>query len=132
MTGRAVDLLESSFSAEARSARDARLAVRRCLGSVDRSLVEEIELLTSEVFADAAATVSGHGNIRIKVRQEGRSVRVEVVNEQPYDDAAPLVSPQALDADVLERLLDAFSTDWGRSSRSHGETATWFEMAVTR
>jgi hypothetical protein len=127
----AADLMESWFSAEARSVHSARHAVRCCLVSSDLRLIEEVELLTSELFVQVTAAAHGEGRVCIRIRQSGRRVHVEVAHEQS-DDAPTLVARDPLEGAILERLLDAFSTEWGRYTSPRGEGATWFEMTLTR
>ncbi|MGZ4594898.1 MAG: hypothetical protein ACXV4A_11950 [Actinomycetes bacterium] len=122
-------LEEIWFSAEARSARSARHAVRRCLAATDLRAVEEIELLAGELFAAAAATAQGRGRICVRVRRTRDRVRVEVAHE-PTVDAAPVAVRDPIGAAILERLLDAFAARWGRTVGGSGDNATWFELAV--
>lgn len=123
--------METWFSTEARSAGNARHAVRRCLRTTDLRLVEEVELLTSELFAHAAATTSDVGRVCVRVRQAGDRVHVEVAHES-VDDAAPVIARDPLEGEILDRLLDAFSTRWGRYTSGHGEGGTWFETRLAR
>jgi anti-sigma regulatory factor (Ser/Thr protein kinase) len=123
------ELMETWFSTEARSAGNARHAVRRCLRTTDLRRVEEVELLTSELFAQAAQAAHDVGRVCIRVRQAGNRVHVEVAHETA-DEARTLVARDPLEAAILDRLLDAFSVRWGRYTSAQGEGATWFETSL--
>jgi hypothetical protein len=118
------------FSAETRSARDARHLVRRCLVDADVRALEEIELLTGELFAVAAASANGTGRVCVRIAESAGRVRIEVARE-PDADATPLASRDPLEIAILERLLDAFSLRWGRTAGASGDVAIWFELTRT-
>lgn len=122
------ELMETWFSAEARSTGSARHAVRTSLGRADHRLIAEIELLTSELFVHAASASHGLGRICIRIRQTSRRIHVEVAHEPADDGAARLATRDPLEAQILDRLLDAFAVDWGRSAASDGGGVTWFDM----
>jgi hypothetical protein len=117
------------FSAEPRSVRGARLAVRRCLAATDLRALEEIEMLAGELFAEAASAASGKGRICVRVHRTRRRVRVEVAYE-PRADASPVDARDPIEAEILERLLDAFARRWAREAGASGDSSTWFELAV--
>lgn len=117
------------FSAEARSTRSARHAVRRCLAATDLRALEEIELLAGELFAEAATLAAGSGRLCVRVRRTRGRVRVEVVHE-PGLDASPGEARDPLGAAILERLLDAFAVRWGRATGRSGDRSAWFELVV--
>jgi hypothetical protein len=121
---------ETWFSAEARSARNARHLVRRCLADADVRAIEEIELLTGELFAEAAAAAEGMGRVCVRIREADGRLRIEVARE-PTPDATPLDSRDPLETAILERLLDAFALRWGRTAGASGDVAVWFELART-
>jgi hypothetical protein len=122
-----VELIELWFSAAARTAGNARHAVRSCLGAADLRIVQEIELLTGELFAQAVA--QGAGRVCVRIRQSGRRVHVEVAHER-QDEPSDLVAHDPLEGAILDRLLDAFSVVWGRSDSPGGHGATWFEISL--
>jgi hypothetical protein len=125
-----VDVFEEIwFSAEARSTRSARHAVRRCLAATDLRALEEIELLAGELFAEAAVRARGIGRICVRVRRTRGRVRVEVAHEPSlYSPAVDTRDP--IEADILERLLDVFAARWGRTTGRSGDRSSWFEIAV--
>jgi hypothetical protein len=123
-----VEVLELWFSSAARTAGNARHAVRVCLGTVDLRVVQEIELLTGELFTQAVA--QGAGRVCVRIRQSGRRVHVEVAHEKTYDAPSDLVARDPLEGAILDRLLDAFSVVWGRYDGTSGDGATWFEISL--
>lgn len=126
-----VEWMESWFTAEPRSARQVRHAVRRCLGSADLRVVGEVELLASELFAQAVAAAAGQGRIRVRIGQADRHVHVEVAHEQGYDDAAAVAARDPVEGAILDRLLEAFATSWGQSTSATGEHTMWFHRLWT-
>jgi hypothetical protein len=117
------------FSAEARTARNARHAVRRCLAATDVRALEEVELLAGEVFAEAAALAQHSSRLCVRVRRTRGQVRVEVAHE-PGDGWTHDDGRDPVDSVILERLLDAFAVRWGRTGETSGDSCTWFELTV--
>jgi anti-sigma regulatory factor (Ser/Thr protein kinase) len=72
-----------TFAGLAEEARQARLLVRGLLGE-DHPVIDEAELLTGEIFANAIQhTASGRpgGKVTVSVADEGSAIRVDITDE---------------------------------------------------
>jgi anti-sigma regulatory factor (Ser/Thr protein kinase) len=118
-------LQETWFPIEARSVSAARRAIRRFPGPLDTATRQDAELLTSELVGNA---VAGHsrGRLCLRMRSWNRRLRVEVT--QPGPDSGFLVGRDPGEAEIMLRMLDAISGDWGHGPAGTGGSTAWFEL----
>ena len=108
----------------------ARATVSSAIGSVRPEVAEEIELLTSEVVANAIrhARVDPLGEVILRVHASNDHVRVEVLNPGPSFDppvpSIPGVSGTGLGLFLVDALADAWGVD-----REGPRTKVWFEIS---
>lgn len=98
-----------------------RWHVRSCV-------VDLAALLTSELVTNAVRY--GRGLVRLTVRSEPPSVRIEVHDDNPD---LPTLGPD--DDDAAEggrglRLVDALATRWGTETHPTAGKDVWFELDV--
>ncbi|MEO3813104.1 ATP-binding protein [Sphaerisporangium sp. B11E5] len=109
----------------------ARAYVRGALLASGRRMADDVELLTGELVANAvnhsdSGRVPG-GVVRVRLFDDGRTVRVEVTDAGP---AVPL-PPVPLQVDPLSEngrglwLVRSLSSDWGWEAA--GGLTVWFE-----
>ena len=101
-----------------------RFAVAACRDVAGGRVCETVELLVSEVATNAL--VHGAGDVRVDVRTQGGSVRIEVSDDSP---AVPVPRDAGLDGESGRgmALVAALSDDWGTEPRAGGKTV-WFEV----
>lgn len=97
-------------------------------GELDRSTVEDIKLLVSEVVTNAVRHPSAAGAIEMKVTVRRGTVRVEVLDPGGDGFAKPRVSTPPADALGGRGLLivDRVATRWGVDGGT--PTRVWFEL----
>ena len=101
-----------------------RFAVAACRDVGAAGVCDTVALLVSEVATNAL--VHGAGDVRVDVRTQGGSVRIEV-----SDDSTALPVPRDAGTDGESgrgmALVQALSSDWGTEARPDGKTV-WFEV----
>ncbi|GII82590.1 ATP-binding protein [Sphaerisporangium siamense] len=111
----------------------ARVYVRGLLMAAGRTGMDDVELLVGELVANAVAhSASGRrpgGVVSLKVYDDGKSVRVEVI-----DEGAPgAIPPVPVQVDPLSEggrglwLVRELSSAWGWADGGGGRTV-WFEV----
>ncbi|MEU8266667.1 ATP-binding protein [Sphaerisporangium sp. NPDC049002] len=116
------------------SASSARAYVRELLGAAGWREVDEVELLVSELFANAARhSDSGRresGVVRVVVTHTGHALRVEVIDEGSSDHT-PRVQQANADGEGGRGLwlVDQIASSWGVREAPAGR-AVWFEIAT--
>jgi anti-sigma regulatory factor (Ser/Thr protein kinase) len=106
----------------------ARTAVAEWLGgTVDRSALDDVKLLVSELVTNAVRHPRNNGSIGLEVRVDGRRIRVEVTDpgegfRKPRIGSPP---PDALGGRGL-LIVDRIATAWGVTPGR--PTRVWFEL----
>ena len=114
---------ELALEPEARSPAVARRWLRGQLTDLGREqLGETAELLVTEVVTNAL--LHAGTQIRVRLRPEGRGVRVEVADESSAEPVRRSVSPMATIGRGLA-TLDQLASDWGWTVTDEGKTV-WF------
>lgn len=109
----------------------ARATVSTAIGSVRPEVVEQIELLTSEVVTNAIrhARADPLAEVILRVDASNDHVRVEVLNPGPSFDppvpSAPDMSGTGLGLFLVDALADAWGVD-----REGPRTKVWFEISM--
>ncbi|HEX6468950.1 MAG TPA: ATP-binding protein [Streptosporangiaceae bacterium] len=117
------------FPGLAEEARQARRLVRRLLGA-EHPLVDEAELLTTEVFANAIQhSASGRpgGKVAVSVATEGSAVRIEITDEGGAAGAPHVRADLYAEGGRGLYLLDALAGGWGFRTDRAG-TTVWFRL----
>jgi CheY-like chemotaxis protein len=118
------DRVTASLPAESIAARTARGVVRDALQSVDRELVESIELLVTELVTNAVLHASSAP--RLDVRVSRAAIRVEV-----FDNDATLPATRLRDGALAGgwglHLVDRIASRWGSEPQPGGKVV-WFEL----
>ena len=112
------------------SAAIARQYVATACDGMPRSVIEDAQLLTSELVANAV--LHGDGDVGLRVNEEPGFVHIEVSDT---GEGAPGVTP-AVEADTGGRglfLVDALSSQWGVTPPHPGSgvKSVWFELRQT-
>jgi anti-sigma regulatory factor (Ser/Thr protein kinase) len=119
---------EAHFRRGPKAPAEARTAVAKWLdGVVDRSAIEDVKLLVSELVTNAVRHPQNDGPIRLDVSVRDGKVCVEVTDpgegfRKPRVGAPP---PDALGGRGL-LIVDRIASAWGVSSGS--PTRVWFEL----
>ena len=110
------------------SVRRARRLVRESLGrcAVDESVVDTVELLTSEIVTNAI--VHGGGTCELAVEVEARTVRVELRDDNPALPVRRAPAPQAMSGRGL-LIVDRLARRWGFEPCRDDGKRVWFEVA---
>lgn len=104
----------------------ARAFVRTRLASLGLPLVEDVELLTSEVVSNAVEhAVTEH--IVLRVRAEGSRVRVEAHDDDPTPPHLEPLDPTR-PGGLGMRLVAALADDWGVEEIAEDGKVVWFEL----
>jgi anti-sigma regulatory factor (Ser/Thr protein kinase) len=113
------------LEAEPRSVREARRAVQRHLASADAKLLDALTLMTSELVTNAVRFA--RSPVELCLRRSGRSVRVEV-----WDDDPRLPQPREVDMDASSgrglTIIGALANAWGTETGRGGGKRVWFEI----
>ncbi|TDD83439.1 ATP-binding protein [Actinomadura darangshiensis] len=111
------------FAGDGDGGRRARRLVRERAAKVvvDGTLLDDVELMTSEAIANAL--LHGSGLIEVVVATDGRRLRVEVGDDGPAQ-ADPHGRPR-LDHGRGLTVIDALATEWGLD-QSPRRTRLWF------
>jgi DNA-binding NarL/FixJ family response regulator len=125
----AAERVSAHLPAETKAARTARAVVRDALPSVDRDLLQSVELLVSELVTNAVLHASSAPRLDVVVSRA--RIRVEVFD----DDAAP-PEPRRPGSDGGTggwglQLLDRLASRWGTDAQAGGKVV-WFEIDRAR
>jgi anti-sigma regulatory factor (Ser/Thr protein kinase) len=97
------------------------------------SVIDDLELLTSEVMANAIVhTRSGKGGqVRLTLLASDQIFRVEVTDQGGTDTKPEVRSNPSYDTEGGRGLVlvEELSKEWGVELEGHG-TKTWFEIAL--
>ncbi|MPZ72990.1 MAG: ATP-binding protein [Nitriliruptorales bacterium] len=109
------------------SPRRARRFVRDALldDQVDTTL-DVVTLLVSEVVTNAV--LHARSDVTVRVRNDGRIVRVEVTDKSPAPPVQQYLSREATTGRGMV-LVEALADAWGTNPGSDGKTV-WFELDV--
>jgi anti-sigma regulatory factor (Ser/Thr protein kinase) len=109
--------------------------VRRLLGDLLRrwgaeALLDEIQIVASEVVTNAL--VHAQSDVDIRLRRHPDRIRVEVQDSSAQPPVpAVIVTDDAVNAEAESGrgllIVDALAEAWGSSPAGRGKT-TWFEM----
>ncbi|MFI1164505.1 SpoIIE family protein phosphatase [Streptomyces sp. NPDC020801] len=97
------------------------------------TLVDELELLVSEVVTNGL--IHAQSEVDVRIRQYDDRLRVEVRDNDPYPPIpAAVLDIEETGNDAAESgrgllIVDAIASDWGSSPTGRGKT-TWFEITV--
>ncbi|WP_328603602.1 ATP-binding protein [Amycolatopsis sp. NBC_00345] len=106
-----------------------RTWVRARLAGLPRELVQDTELLVTELVTNAFEHAAGPVALRLELPDDRAVVRVEVEDGGPdLLPAAAAVSPDSYRGRGLF-LVDALSTGWGVED-GHGRKTVWAELPV--
>ena len=122
-------LLRLSLEGEPQSAAVARRRVREALADlVGESVLDDVELIASELVANAAAT--GPRSLVLQLYYDGRASVVITVSDP--DPAMPVLRPMDLLAEQGRglQIIAALSTAWGSTPRRPVGKTVWSEIAA--
>ncbi|HEY3712116.1 MAG TPA: ATP-binding protein [Amycolatopsis sp.] len=108
-----------------------RTWVRAQLAGLPRGIVQDTELVATELVTNAFEHAAGPVALGLELRADRAVVRVEVEDGGPdLLPAAATVSPGSYRGRGL-LLVDALSTRWGVED-GHGRKTVWAELPVDR
>lgn len=116
---------------ELRAGALARQSLSELLGKLPRQIVEDVNLLVSELVANSVrhGGLSGDDHIEVSAQARRDCIRVEVCN--PATSPPALASPEQIEGRESGwglRLLDRIASRWGVDY--NGRTNVWFEIDI--
>ncbi|HEX6421819.1 MAG TPA: ATP-binding protein [Acidimicrobiales bacterium] len=115
------------FARHADQAAAARAFVRRTLAGWGVGRVDDVVLITSELFSNAV--LHGRGEVEVTLSLSGGRVRLQVADgggvPVPSDVRRP--TPDAVTGRGLA-IVDALAQRWGNGSDLAGRTCVWIEV----
>jgi anti-sigma regulatory factor (Ser/Thr protein kinase) len=118
---------ERRFAPVAASVSGARRFVADVLTDLPGDLVEEVQLIVSELATNCVLHARTEFGLRIERSRD--TVRVEVADRSP---AVPVLHPPSEDDDRGRGLLiaDVLSADWGVEQQGGAGKLVWFSLPV--
>lgn len=117
-----------SFPAELASVRNARLLVRSEFSDLAQADIEALELLVSELAANAV--VHARSAFDVCIDRNARSIRVEVTDHGP---GLPMMRSHDLTAAFGRglRIVDHLATQWGVDPGDDRGKTVWFALELS-
>ncbi|NMR20393.1 ATP-binding protein [Cellulomonas fimi] len=88
-----------------------------------------IELLTGELVANAALHGPTGGEVRVRARRAGDTVRVSVRDESTADPVVRHPEPTA-DSGRGMALVEVLAADWGVEHHGRDGKTVWFDVVI--
>ena len=119
--------LARTIECSPRAPADARRAVGELAPSVTSGLLNDVQLLVSEVVTNSVRHSGSDEPIRLRVWERPSGLKVEIADGGYGFDAAPVGAGGDDEGGRGLMIVDALAERWGVADDAHGRV--WFEIA---